>query len=604
MLRVGIIDSGVNFSLLGVEATGHKGFFIRKNISGNIIITEDDNEDFLLHGTVCAQLILAAIPDVNIFSARIFGETAITDEVILVSAIRLCLKEKVDVINISLGIQSDLMSDSLIEACEDAYVKNIPIIAANHNDNKICFPAYYPKVFGVGNWSQSTGSKFIFVNKSPIDFFTNGNCRYFNQDFWGSSFACPKITAEVLKIKKKTKSINIQELREQMIKKAQSGSIPYPLVHESYSYDDITDFDKEKVRQIAEKHLRGINNLENFQENVVVWPLHDSSFQFMNNIDFENNTGSYSIIQEKNGFDQYHFPNTIVDKSKRHCFDTIALGDISSVLSLDNKNALSTDFKSLLENGKKFIVFDETSFNVLDSITQNINSAGDICYYPVNRKTLNDFEKFKYLPSVNVPVIALIGVGEKEIISVQLFVSNLLQALNYNVGYIAPVAHGEILNACFSFPLLSAGMITVHSQERIKFLQYLSKAIQAFKAPDIILSGTPKSIIPVKSGAVTDYADIPSFLIGLMPDIFIVVVYGHDSFEAIMLNMEVAKSYTKSKIGLFLIMDDLTQLSVTQNSTLSSIAQIIYRNDSNIKEKLICFLDFFFTTKSDYLFKA
>ena len=95
-LRIAVIDSGVN------AAHPH----IRK-IAGGLTITADSQEDgytdVLGHGTAVMAAIQEKAPAADYFAVRIFKSRLQTDVDVVLHAIEWCVRQRVDIINLSLG---------------------------------------------------------------------------------------------------------------------------------------------------------------------------------------------------------------------------------------------------------------------------------------------------------------------------------------------------------------------------------------------------------------------------------------------------------------------------------------------------------------------
>jgi subtilisin family serine protease len=200
MLKVGVIDTGVNVDQLEIDSSRVKGIHLFKDTSTGEIQAGYDLHDDLLHGTVCLHILHSCGADIEFFVVKIFDTVAQASVDILVRAIEECIAQNVNVINISLGIQTEKMPFTLQKACDKARSRGILIVAAAHNNSLISYPAHSPSVIGVGHLLLEKDSQIVHFRDYPIDFFLTGMHFFRGSIFSGSSFACPKLTGIVLKL--------------------------------------------------------------------------------------------------------------------------------------------------------------------------------------------------------------------------------------------------------------------------------------------------------------------------------------------------------------------------------------------------------------------
>lgn len=144
--KVGIIDSGVDRNdplLQGKEIENlyyTEGKFQNCYISGN------------MHGTEVVKVLLHEAPDIELLSVRVLKEDNRCMISAVLQAIRYCIAQEVDIINLSLGCCSagSRHLREMKELCDEAQQKGIAVFAANHNKpGMIAYPAYFDNVIGV-----------------------------------------------------------------------------------------------------------------------------------------------------------------------------------------------------------------------------------------------------------------------------------------------------------------------------------------------------------------------------------------------------------------------------------------------------------------------
>lgn len=163
-IRVAVIDSGLNlndpfFSNYKIVNYSYKedGFYYSNTYSNNF------------HGAEVTKILLRESPDIEVISIQILKQNNHCSILELVEAIKFCIKIKVDIINMSLGISNltDLNLKYLQDLCIVAKKQGIVLFASDHNDEKkLSYPANFKEVIGIR--TQSNLKDFC-----SIDFLNN-----------------------------------------------------------------------------------------------------------------------------------------------------------------------------------------------------------------------------------------------------------------------------------------------------------------------------------------------------------------------------------------------------------------------------------------------
>jgi subtilisin len=536
MLSVGVIDSGVNTALLSGSKSKISGVHIFRQANGAITVHPDDLVDHLNHGTICIRIIEKYVRSVHFEVIKIFDHVPTAHENVLIKAIEWCIERKVDVINLSLGIESETMSAALIEICDLAYEKNIPIIAASHNNFNVSFPAFYPKVFSVGKLPGSIDS-LMYLENSPINFFTKGDVIADSSRFSGSSFACSRITGEVLQIFTEKGKLSVDSLKEELIRKAQVIKPATPVFGQRYSYTDPYAFDEKEVRPIAQRYLKWENKYPGVN-NIVIVPLRNENLQFLQREGTSKRFKSpFKIVKE--GI------TILKEKAKWNKFDTVAMGGIDEAITFAPPGDFVFQLKELLLAGKHFIVFDKITFSFLNEIKSQLNSSSQIICHFIDAAVMMDFFRFKYLPKSSIPVIACIGMAQNSSLEFQVAIKEVLSKSGWVVEYLSPFSEGDLSSASFSFPVMSE-LVNLKSDQKKELVGLLVKSIDYLKSPDLILTGVPGRLVPASLNGFSDLIDPLNFLSGVKPDAVILYINENDSYESILDEINVTRSFLKS----------------------------------------------------------
>ncbi|MGG4266085.1 S8 family peptidase [Peribacillus simplex] len=169
-IKVAILDSGINKNHKDLEGKVVKEF--------SSIGSSFSNEDNLGHGTAIAGIITAndnkfgiigVTQSVEVYSAKVIKDDGKIDKKDFINGLEWAISQNVDVINLSLGFQSDF--PELRSLIADALNKGIILIAASGNTYGLNaqFPARYDDVISVGMINEEKEStKFSAIGK--IDF--------------------------------------------------------------------------------------------------------------------------------------------------------------------------------------------------------------------------------------------------------------------------------------------------------------------------------------------------------------------------------------------------------------------------------------------------
>lgn len=224
---VAVIDSGVYKEHEAITGRFAGGYDYQDSSD------KDGSVDTFGHGTKVAGVIIDnTLPNVKIRSYRVSDETGRSPTSIVAVAVQQAILDDVDVINLSLGTQSN--STVLKSAIEDAYNANINIVAASGNDSydlntTRIYPACYDEVIAVGGAVHSTsGVVTAYYSNYGIDveIYAFGNVTTTNNNggyssVYGTSFASPCVAAECANIK----TMYPDEENEYVLQRMLDGSV-------------------------------------------------------------------------------------------------------------------------------------------------------------------------------------------------------------------------------------------------------------------------------------------------------------------------------------------------------------------------------------------
>ncbi len=186
-VAVCVIDSGVERRLLE-EKYSQKGVQIN-SIEGGVFTADRaeplpyDGRQSSPHGTTVADVILTLAPRVRLYSADVFGPRGACEVEVVIRALRWAIDVwKCKVVNLSLGVPEQRMQQGqrrgqLRRAVEEAYFKDVLVIAAAHNDHPLTrsYPAAFaPPLLSVDKRLFADPLQFAYEPREQVEFLAHG----------------------------------------------------------------------------------------------------------------------------------------------------------------------------------------------------------------------------------------------------------------------------------------------------------------------------------------------------------------------------------------------------------------------------------------------
>jgi len=141
----------------------------------------------------------------------------------------------------------------------------------------------------------------------------------------------------------------------------------------------------------------------------------------------------------------------------------------------------------------------------------------------------------------------------------------------YKVSHISTEPQGELLGATFSFPMGYNPTVKLPQTTWPDFLSLLSKAIEYYIKPDLIISGIQSCTIPLafSNASVNAFRSL-YYLIGLAPDGIICSINPNDPVEMIKRNVAAMEMVSKAKVLFYTISPIEIEHSVNKGNILVS----------------------------------
>ncbi len=167
---IAVIDTGISADVSFLQdVVGNISFYIE----GDAIYIADGNYDIIGHGTKVTSCMKQYCPQAKLFIINIYQNNLVTSSELLLEALKYLLTVDVDMINISLAVNSEEnvaeINNVLMQLCDQGKI----IVASVKNGLKSSFPAESPYCIGVLGKKDIPIGKFIIDDTQTIQITTS-----------------------------------------------------------------------------------------------------------------------------------------------------------------------------------------------------------------------------------------------------------------------------------------------------------------------------------------------------------------------------------------------------------------------------------------------
>ncbi|QYE99746.1 S8 family serine peptidase [Paraclostridium sordellii] len=329
-MKVALIDTGISKNEINNRCE------VRHFSLSKEVLIEEYNEPKKTHGTDCFKEIVLNTKNnkIQILDLNILDESGNLQVFNIISAIEKSIEEKVDIINISLGLTT--YSQELYDICEKAIQNNIVIVSAASHANTISFPADFKNVICV-KVDQKQKEKIRTIDYTTIsismrDFLMKEKDIEF--DFSTSSLACARLCGYLcndlsnMPLNDKFKILS----RKYNINLYRSDDISCNINLKESGINDILLNNRVAVVLFPANSLRNINN-DYIHENIVAYYDHEKC-DFYSFRDGKQTKGFDIIIILNSLYIDLEVPVSIKEKYKS--YKIICIGNFLKEID-DNK---------------------------------------------------------------------------------------------------------------------------------------------------------------------------------------------------------------------------------------------------------------------------
>ena len=206
-VKVGILDSGVDFTHSALAGCVHRSFEVRES-RGNLVALEGPGTDVLGHGTMCAGVIHRIAPEAELYNIKTLDERGQNSPAKVICGLQCAIAQGLHVLNLSL-VSLNMSRNTIVDMLywvEKAYYNGMILVAATDNRQKRGFPGDYSSVIAVDFQHFQDFRSFNYYPGKSVEMEAKGV--YVEAPFPGNSFvsttctsiACPHVTGVVARL--------------------------------------------------------------------------------------------------------------------------------------------------------------------------------------------------------------------------------------------------------------------------------------------------------------------------------------------------------------------------------------------------------------------
>jgi len=216
-VRVAVIDSGVDAEHPAVGGRIEYAAVVEEGETMRID-TAPHGDDFG-HGTACAGIIRSLAPECELTSVKVLGGGLSGRGTVFAAGLRWAIENGMHVCNLSLGTTKREFYAVLHELVDDAYFRNVMLVAAANNMPMTSYPSTYAALISVASHDVREPELFYVNPEPPVEFGAFGIDVHvaWLDGGWitatGNSFATPHITGLVTRLLGKHPGLTVVQVK-------------------------------------------------------------------------------------------------------------------------------------------------------------------------------------------------------------------------------------------------------------------------------------------------------------------------------------------------------------------------------------------------------
>jgi hypothetical protein len=555
-MTIGIIDTGVDYTHQRLNMCTINGITLFKDSVGNIITKNEDFTDHKGHGTGIASIIKSHLESCNLYVIKLDSHNSFISEDLLTEAIFQMINSNVNIINISMGINSEIIPEKMQKAVNTCHEKGIPIFAANYYDyTKQCFPANFSNTFSIGTGYIKEKQKFKVLN-NDFDIIAKGGFQRVavpDHSFAfsvGTSLATAHITGIVCNAYTRNEWKTIPDLKKWL--KENSDESIFSLT----KHDTAVTRNLLSIREYIKEDIKALDSLLKPSEKIkktALFPFDEKEIQSIIE-NKEHSAYEISLIIDT--------PRNIINKEKNtrdiplkkkleeddfSLFDTLITGYFN-----DLKDEVNTLFglnliRECLLRNKNFILWDHSVKDIIRTLikNENIDYKGEIFLTHIDNKIKKKiYANISCSFEATIPSICVIGTNSRQgKFTTQLKIKKILESNNYNVSFISTEPQGAVLGADSVFPFGHKSSVNIDAEEWYHVINALKNYSKQKKNPDILITGIQSGIIPKYPVYANKLPEKLIYTNAFYPDALICTISPDESLDFIERTTSTVKSY-------------------------------------------------------------
>jgi hypothetical protein len=283
---------------------------------------------------------------------------------------------------------------------------------------------------------------------------------------------------------------------------------------------------------------------------------------------------SAALLKEKS----IPFINRPLTEDDFDSFDSIIIGYFLDKASDHNVYYGLTLLKECIKRNKHFIVWDQAVYDLIHAMIKETGNqyTGKVYLPGFDQAGLNLLNNSLEYTRLTVPSICILGTNSRQgKFTTQIIIKKILEQQGYCVGHLATEPQGIVLGADFTFPIGHRGTVSIDLREWNRAIHLLTQLIEAYKKPDIIISGSQGGIFPLHAVDNGEAPDKLWFVKAFYPDAIICSIGPTDSIEFIQRTTGTIQGFVNTTVLFYVLTPwkyefHYSQLSVVSFKQLSA----------------------------------